>query len=102
MSVDRNVFGEAFGDLPKHLLDEIMKTFLQSEERKTLAQDLLWYDHRPSFEEVEKLALKVGRSPRTVTLVIGRLTEKELFTQDIGSVPLYTVLSTYATLVREQ
>ena len=89
MSVDRNVFGEAFGDLPKHLLDEIMKTFLQSEERKTLAQDLLWYDHRPSSEEVEKLALKVGRFPRTVSMVIERLIERESCLHRILVVFLY-------------
>ena len=101
MSADRNVFGEAFGALPEHLLDEIMKVFPQSEERQTLAQDLMLYDHRPSSEELEKLAAKVGRSPRTVHMVIERLVEKELFPAEIGSVPLYTALSTYATLMRE-
>lgn len=89
MSMGRNIFGEDIGQLPETVIKDIEAIFPRSEERVGIAKSMMWFNHNPSQEEVEEIAQQHDRSISTVTRVLHKLKEEELFTTELGSIPLY-------------
>ena len=77
------------GSLPLEVKDAIDDIFPGSEERRKIAYTLMFYNHKPSGDEMKKLAQAAGRSLRTAQEVARILSENSLFTSELGSVPLY-------------
>lgn len=82
------------GKLPQNVKDAIDDVFPGSEERRKIAYTLMFYNHKPSGDELKRLSEAAGRSLRTVQHVIRILGENNLFTSELGSVPLYKHIGT--------
>ena len=66
-----------------------VKSFFRSDNRRKIAMEFMFYDHWPTGEERQEIATRYGVDPTTVAKTLYVLRDKDLFTKDQGSIPLY-------------
>lgn len=75
--------------VPEGVINRINEIFPNSEERRKIAYTLMFWNKNPIGSERQEIGEKVGRERNTVNIVVRRLSEEGLMTEEFGSVPLF-------------
>jgi len=75
--------------LPQDIADKVLSRFPRSEPRQRIALTLLGFDHEPTPEEKKVIAANTQQEYRYVNQILDYLREMNLFSSEIGSVPLF-------------
>jgi len=80
--------------VPKDIADKVLSRFPRSEPRQRIALTLLGFDHEPVAEEKHVIAANTQQSYRVVNEILDFLRDMNLFSSEIGSVPLFRFTET--------
>ena len=75
--------------VPDEVVNLINEMFPNSEERRRIADTLMFWNRKPNSAEQSEIAEKVGRERSTVSLVMRSMLKEGLMTEEFGSVPLF-------------
>lgn len=75
--------------LPKDIAEKVLSRFPRSEPRQRIALTLLGFDHEPTAEEKKVISVNTQQDYRSVNQILDYLREMNLFSSEIGSVPLF-------------
>lgn len=78
----------AFPEIPQHVADRVKRLF-QSERRKKIAMELLFFDYWPTTKERKEIASRYDLEQTSIDKILYKLRDNDYFTKEQGSVPLY-------------
>jgi len=78
----------SFPEIPADVAAKVKRMF-RSDKRKSIAMELIYFDHWPTSDAKQKIADSYEMHVTSIDKILYKLRDSDLFTKEEGSIPLY-------------